>query len=637
MKKILIIILLFIAFKGIAQELITPLSYNPAYRNAQNNVAQNKTNTKGGNTVVKLPFFDDFSRQGIYPYHDLWENNFVFINNSYAVNPPSFGVATFDAMNDTGAVYSHMSGFPSIADTLTSVSIRLDSMFATNSTLSPADSLYLSFYIQPQGLGDNPQKGDSIVLQFYAQKTGVWKSVWHMEGMPLDTLKAKYGKDFLQVMIPITDTIYFGPNFKFRFYNYASIPGIQIPSWRSGVYDHWNLDYVYLDANRYQDSIYSKDIAVSANITTLLTNYQSMPWNQFKAKASSEMDHSKGFSYNKLFKPTISANVAQFFGIQDLDDKTYFHPSPNPASVNMVTPSRTFSPNYNSYTYHSNASPYADFQVVFSVYGKPDINRYNDTLKFFQRFYNYYAYDDGIPEAGYGLSTLNGRLAIQFEVNVPDSIQSVQFYFNQTVGLSSQQYFYLTIWSDNNGIPGSIIYEQKNIRPEYENKLFKFHTYILDHAVAVSGTFYVGWRQTTNDNLNVGWDRNNNKKLKVFYNASGTWYNSSFDGCTMIRPIMGTEDEAYLGVSKTKKQNNLDLIIAPNPINGSHLNLILKTEDTFVNSYLVRIYNINGQLVKETPYEKHINLSGFQSGIYFIQLLNKNGNIEASKKFIINN
>jgi hypothetical protein len=637
MKKILIIILLFIAFKGIAQELITPLSYNPAYRNAQNNIAQNKTNTKGGNTVVKLPFFDDFSRQGIYPYHDLWENNFVFINNSYAVNPPSFGVATFDAMNDTGAVYSHMSGFPSIADTLTSVSIRLDSLFATNSTLSPADSLYLSFYIQPQGLGDSPQKGDSIVLQFYAQKIGIWKSVWHMEGMPLDTLKAIYGKDFLQVMIPITDTIYFGPNFKFRFYNYASIPGIQIPSWRSGVYDHWNLDYVYLDANRYQDSIYSKDIAVSANITTLLTNYQSMPWNQFKAKASSEMDHSIGFSYNKLFKPTISANVAQFFGIQNLDDKTYFHPNPNPASVNMVTPSLTFSPNYNSYTYHSNASPYADFQVVFSVYGKPDINRYNDTLKFFQRFYNYYAYDDGIPEAGYGLSTSNGRLAIQFKVNVPDSIQSIQFYFNQTMGLSSQQYFYLTIWSDNNGTPGSIIYEQKNIRPEYENKLFKFHTYKLDHAVAVTGTFYVGWRQTTNDNLNVGWDRNNNKKLQVFYNASGTWYNSSFDGCTMIRPIMGTEDEAYLGVSNTKKQNNLDLIIAPNPIEGSHLNLILKTEDPFIDSYLIRIYNINGQLVKETAYAQHIDLGGFQSGIYFIQLLNNNGSIEASKKFIINN
>jgi hypothetical protein len=105
----------------------------------------------------------------------------------------------------------------------------------------------------------------------------------------------------------------------------------------------------------------------------------------------------------------------------------------------------------------------------------------------------------------------------------------------------------------------------------------------------------------------------------------------------MIRPIMGTEDEAYLGISKTKKQSNLDLIIAPNPIEGSHLNLILKTEDPFLDSYLIRIYNINGQLVKETAYVQHIDLSGFQSGIYFIQLLNSNGSIEASKKFIINN
>ena len=637
MKRTLIIILLFVAFNGISQELITPLSYNPAYKNAQKYIVQNKTNTKGGSSAVKLPFFDDFSRQGIYPYHDLWENNFVFINKSYAINPPSYGVATFDAMNDTGAVYSHMSGFPSVADTLTSVSIRLDSLFPNNTALTPADSVYFSFYIQPQGMGDDPQKGDSIVLQFYAQKIGLWRSVWNMEGMPLDTFKAKYGKDFLQIMIPITDTIFFGPDFKFRFYNYASIPGMQIPSWRSGVYDHWNLDYVYLDANRNLDSIYSKDIAVSANITTLLTNYQSMPWNQFKANASNEMNHSIGFSYNKLFKPTISANVAQFFGIQNLDDKTYFHPNPNPASVNMLTPSLTFNPNYNSYTYHSNASPYADFQVVFSVYGKPDINRYNDTLKFFQRFYNYYAYDDGIPEAGYGLSASNGRLAIQFKVNVPDSIQSIQFYFNQAMGLSNQQYFYLTIWGDNNGTPGNILYEQKNIRPEFENKLFKFHTYKLDHAIAVSGTFYVGWRQTTNDNLNVGWDFNNDKKLKVFYNTSGTWYNSSFSGCTMIRPIMGTEDEAYIGVSRAKKQSNLDLIIAPNPIEGSHLNLILKTEDPFLDSYLIRIYNINGQLVKETAYVQHLDLSGFQSGIYFIQLLNSNGSIEANKKFIINN
>jgi len=637
MKYILIIIALLISSLGIAQEQIIPLSYNPAYKNAQKHLFKNKSNTKGGQTALKLPFIDDFSRPGIYPYHDHWANDNVFINNSYAVNPPSFGVATFDAITDTGGVYSHMSAFPAIADTLTSVSIRLDSLFPNNTVITPADSVYLSFYIQPQGMGDEPQMGDSIVLQLYAQKTGVWKSVWHMEGMPLDTLISKYGTDFLHVMIPIKDTVYFGPDFRFRFYNYASIPGMNIPSWRSGVYDHWNLDYVYLDVNRYLDSVYVDDIAISGNVSTLLKNYQSMPWNQFKANASGEMDHAKEISYNKLYNPVLFANVAQYFGIQNLDDKTYFHPTPNPSSVNMVTPSRIFKPNYSSYTYNSNASPYADFKVVFRVLATPDKNRSNDSLEFFQRFYNYYAYDDGIPEAGYGLSTSNGRMAYQFKANTPDSIQSIQFYFNQTMGMSNQQYFYLTIWSDNNGSPGSIIYEQKNVRPEFESNLFKFHTYVLNHAVAVNGTFYVGWRQTTQDNLNVGWDRNNNEKLHVFYNVSGTWYNSAYNGCPMIRPIMGTQDEAYVGVASIKQRQNISLIIAPNPVHGTQMHLIFKSNEIPENSSHIRIYNITGQLVKETAFARNIDVSNLKSGIYFLQIINRDGSLEAGKKFIINN
>jgi hypothetical protein len=247
MRNLLIIITLFFFVQLQAQEVLTPLGYNPAYKNATPPLMQ-KNNSKGGNGAIKLPFIDDFSRMGIYPYTDHWEDQrYVFINRTYAVNPPSLGVATFDAMNDTGGVYSHATTFPSPCDTLTSLDIRLDSSFVLHQELSPADSVYLSFYIQPQGIGDDPQHGDSIVLQFYAPDADEWHTVWHHEGMPLDTFKAKYGTDFLQVMVAITDTIYFKPNFKFRFFNYASIPGNNIPSWRSGVYDHWNLDYVYLN------------------------------------------------------------------------------------------------------------------------------------------------------------------------------------------------------------------------------------------------------------------------------------------------------------------------------------------------------------------------------------------------------
>ena len=49
-----------------------------------------------------------------------------------------------------------------------------------------------------------------------------------------------------------------------------------------------------------------------------------------------------------------------------------------------------------------------------------------------QEFYNYYAYDDGIPEKGYGVTPHNSSLASQFSISVPDTLQGVQILFNRT-------------------------------------------------------------------------------------------------------------------------------------------------------------------------------------------------------------
>ncbi|MCK5856509.1 MAG: T9SS type A sorting domain-containing protein [Bacteroidales bacterium] len=638
MKLIIILSFLLVFSLAKAQEQIVPLSGNPTLINTKQVSQQStKTHKKGTTPAIKLPFIDDFSKPGYFPYKNLWEDSYVFINKSYAINPPSIGVATFDGTDNNGRVYSNMSTYPTIADTLTSNDIRLDTLFITNTKMTPADSVYLSFYVQPQGFGDAPQEGDSITLEFYDQNKDKWIHAWGMEGMPLDTLKKYYGVDFLHVLIPIKDTIFFGPRFKFRFLNYASIPGSNIPSWRSGVYDHWNLDYIILDANRSYDDIYFNDVSISGKLTTLLNDYQSMPWNQFLANASSEMDHSKQIEFTRQDEILGPINVAQYFGIYPLDYTTIpFHPPSNPASINMTTPTLDFAPNYTTYTYNSTATTYADFKVEVQVLHNPDIIRSNDTLKFFQRFYNYYAYDDGVPEAGYGLSTANGQLAIKFKTNIADSIQSVQFYFNQTLAAANQQYFDIQIWNDNGGAPGTVIYTQSSVRPEFSDDLFKFHTYVLDNAVAVNGTFYVGWKQSTKDNLNLGWDYNNNNMDNVFYNVTGNWYNSSFEGTAMIRPILGSDDQAYVGIP-SKTNDDISLVIAPNPIHSNYLQLSLSGNKNYNNEdYHIRIFNINGQLIIESNYQNKIDVSNLQSGIYLIQLFTTNGQTQISKKFIIN-
>ena len=75
-----------------------------------------------------------------YPDSNLWQDNSVFINRNYGVNPITIGVATFDGLNSNGRAYDMtFTGTDSEnADTLSSQLIDL----------SDADTAYFMFYYQ---------------------------------------------------------------------------------------------------------------------------------------------------------------------------------------------------------------------------------------------------------------------------------------------------------------------------------------------------------------------------------------------------------------------------------------------------------------------------------------------------------
>lgn len=631
-----------VSYHSQAQEYLIPLGVNPALIHHKE---VEKSNAKGSMPAVKLPFIDDFSYNRLTPSPKLWSNSYVFINKSYGINPPSIGVATFDAMNDTGNVYSYATHFPFIADSLTSNRIRLDSSFGSiNQALSPADSVYLSFFFQPEGLGNPPEEWDSLILQFYNPVTSTWKMVWEHEGMSLDSFRIKYGKDFKMVMIPLTNGDYFSSNFKFRFLNKATIPNNTIPSWRSGMYDHWNIDYVYLDKDRsYQDTSFN-DVAWIESANTMLNNYVSMPWTQYQANPSAETNVDLELKFRNLDFDPIIKNMNQYLSIQDLYDKSIHKSAAFPSAFNMNPGSTVnYAPNYYysptiPFTFQSNSQKNADFEVLFRILTNtppPDIIRTNDTMRFYQRFYNYYSYDDGVPEAGYGLSNVGARLAYKFTLNQGDSLQAIQFYFNQTLGMSSQQYFFLTVWDDNNGQPGNIIYEQSGLRPEYESDLFHFYTYELKKALYITGTFYVGWRQTTVDNLNVGFDKNTDHHDKIFYNSSGSWLNSSYSGSLMIRPIMGNEKTAWLGVDYPNKKE-VKVSIYPNPLRGNQLHIAISGVSPQEKSTIqIQVYTITGELVFEDQYQDLIQMGNLSKGMYFLRLISQDRGIISTRKIIV--
>ena len=621
---------------GFSQEILTGLSKNPVLINQENYLSTLRA-SKGASKEVHLPIYEDFSSPSFIPNQDLWASNSVFVNNSYAVNPPSLGVVTFDAMDAKGLVYSHMGVFPAIADTFTTNNIRLDSTFgASQVKLKPGDSIYLSFFVQAQGNGTKPLSGDSLVLQFFNAVDTVWNSVWNIDGMSLDTFRVRYDTSFLRVMIPITNIKYFTSKFKFRFYNYARVPSADKPSWRSGLHSTWNLDYIILDTNRSIADTFYADNAIQTQPTTLLKEYQSTTWKQYLAAPTTAIktDQSVGI----INHDNILKNVAQIFYIYDLWDNS-INNTPVTTSINLgAKASATYSPSYSSYTFSSSAPKYPDFRVLYHVSsntGNPDIFKMNDTAFFYQKFYNYLSYDDGIPEAGYGLSTPNGRLAYQFTLNTDDTLQSIQMYFNQTIGAANQRYFYLTVWDDNNGIPGNVIYEKSGKRPEFDEKLFKFHTYILEEPLPVSGTFYIGWKQTTKDNLNVGFDLNNDRTDKIFYNVSGNWYNSSFDGALMIRPILGQEKNAHVGFSPKIDNKELAINIYPNPTNTGIISIDIN-EMEHSNDYSISVFSIRGKMVYQGRFENKINLQHLSNGVYIINIKNIRTNISSIKKLIIN-
>jgi len=721
MRSLLLFILLF-CFSPvymIAQEILTGLPINPVIKKEQTKQKQSisdfKSTYKFTPTAIQLPFFEDFKQKGIYPDTSRWVDYYVYINSDFPYLPPSWGAATFDVLDALGNVYSDANPLLFEADHLSSRPIRLDSVFdPTPKALTPADSVYLSFYYQPQGRGNDPQPKDSLVLEFgrytndsvfwyvdsieisvgvyispddtifpgdvlfspcdpnwgttvfdtlyatdyvtlpcdsvYRQETD-WQWIWSSAGMTLDTFKLNVANTdsgyFKQVMIPITDTNFFKKDFQFRFYNYASIASDNLQSWQSNC-DYWNVDFIYLNHGRTaQDTTYEY-ITFTDRPPSFLQEFESMPFNQYRDD------------------PTNSIKGGFEMYISNMDDiqqtANYFYRVDNDAGGEVYTYeggswSLEVFNDFGYITYAPFAAP--PVQGIFPPFGNRDsayfdVTHYlvgdqllglSDTMLYRQKFYNYYAYDDGTPEFGYGLTPSGSQLAYQFELNVRDTLRAIQMYFNKTLTGANLQFFYLTVWKDLNGQPGEIIYIEERVKPVTEDSLYRFHTYYLDSVLPVQGTFYVGWIQTTTHNLNVGFDAYNDASSHIFYNTTGIWDRTSFKGSIMIRPVLGKKLRDY----PVLKSNLVDFfLVSPNPSidgkftirfmtqpQGETKAIEIQPNNEITNNLEVEVYNMLGQRVYNGLYDPQINLSFLEPGVYLMRLNDRINNNSMVQKLII--
>jgi len=599
-----------------AQEVITPLFSNPLAKGLQHSIATSKKSAHA--TKLDLPVFDDFSNTYISPDTSTWSDAYAFVNNHFCIDPVSNGVATLDALDENGSIYPHAVLSPSTfeADVLTSRAIRLD--------YPASDSIYLSFLYQPGGLCDLPEEQDSLMVDFFAPDSARWINVWSIPGSEL--------KPFRHAMIPVTDSSFLVDGFRFRFRNRASLPrSNDYPDWRSNV-DYWHVDYIRLHGNRFATDTLIRDVAFNTPLSTMLKDLTSLPWSHFKD------------AYNTVIYPfvsgryknndTITRNVTRSLIITE---PAYGNsPPPGVPTAQDLPGTQDTVVNYGFiYPFDFDRGESALLRFKAALRTDEFDPKVNDTVVHEQLFKDFYAYDDGTAEAGYGLrgsGSADGVVALRYNSFTPDFLGGVYISFNQANdSLNLGYYFNLVVWDDAEGQPGSIIWEDDNeYKVAYPGSYPGFVKYEFSEPVPVDGPFYVGWRQYNQYMLNVGLDLNNRPASPVmFYNIQGIWQVSEAPGVMMLRPFLYDETSGLENAATA----STPMLLYPNPAKDRIYFQLPPSSDGA--GLRIEIIDASGRMIRQLiSHSNSMDISDIKEGIYYIRAVS--GSRIYHSKLVIN-
>ncbi len=542
-----------------------------------------KNQAKGGDTL-NLPFIDDFSSYTGSPTNDYWlAGGGGYVNNSYAVFPPSYNALTLDGTDNNGQPYNFVSGATE------NVSIDIDgetdyiiSKPIDLSIYGTLDGIAFSFYWQKGSFSANTipelKDGDTLKL-FFKSKSGAWKKVF-----PIDSNKRKQmdtlinGHDFVYEFLSIKDTNYLHDAFQFKFTTHGKV---------TGAWDVWNIDYVYLDKGRLTDNI--QDFAFSSVSQSLFADYHSIP---VEALLQSNFTLSDGINA-KTFNLT---NIGNFIGQTNLDITANgllmsqstatgdFLPAQSNKEVNLSIDKITFNnniggiPNPNEITFISK----------LSLVTPDDSLSTNDTLSFTNTLKDYYAYDDGSAEMAIGFGEY-GELVMEYEFSGSDTITAIDINFLKIGHNLENTPISIRLWESIEGVNGansSVRLASIFTGVRYKTGLNQFTRYNLDKGIILSpGKYYIGYESASLNPTYIGFDKNTDLiQQKVYMRRSGEVWSQDetilLAGTPMIRPVFGD----VTGLKNTKEEEKeqikttLNVKVYPNPTaNKLHIEKGVKT------------------------------------------------------------
>ena len=523
------------------------------------------------------PFFDDFSSGRRLPDSSLWlidseGNQTPLVSFHMAQSPPSWGVLSFDGADVRGIPYNTQAISSGIADELRSHYIDL-------SSFTPADQLVLSFFLQPQGLGNAPESADS----FQILCTRSDQSLDSLEN--LMTIAGSSLTPFRQYHIPLNDPAYFHEKFQLVFRSIGSL---------NGYLDHWHLDYIFLGPNRTISDTTYQDQAIQDFTLTILDPFTLYPAQLFPPLASGNAIYSAKVNNLSLQSAQVGTqliliepnqNMIQFG--QELDVFPY---QANSLEIVLRDALSAFEGTFGS----------LDVQIQLANAG---ITSSNDFLRYSYRIDSLMGYDDGEADASYGLTRARGY-GVQYTLpsNAEAFLSAVWISFVPRVDVSpssgGSEYldgkgFQWVIWDAPH--PDSIVHRQSGVQVNYGDSLNHFERYALDESVLLPDTFWLGIQQIDGVPLGVGLDRNAVSN-RLFWDSAGVWTPSRIVGSPMIRAEI--QGERPLPTPRLSDVSASTVSVYPNPLTGKTLFIQASQPISFTQ---IELWSITGRKIFQQP------------------------------------
>ena len=616
MKYLNLLLLIIISIHVNAQEQIVPATISTMEHLHKLKKGERNATAKSGETL-EIPFIDDFSVDH-FPNNELgrqvfWEGRQATRNFGWGKNQPTVGVVSFDGADEVGYPYDWSPNNTGPADTLESCPINLE--------YEGDDGIGLSFYYQPKGNAPfPPSPGDSLRVEFYAPDVDQWFWAW-------STSDISNTDEFSFAYIPIIQSRYLKDGFKFRFRNFASL---------QGALDTWNVDYVWLDQNFTNQNPINNDVAFQRQEHTFLDEYIQMPRDHFAESPAQFMREIIEVQLRNMNDGprTLEGNKYRVVG-DDVFEKSNPN-TPSIAAQSSLDYIHGVATEPNPFVFdptESNTDLEFDVEIIHDVSDYLPTSS-NDTLRFKQKFFTEYAYDDGQAEAGYSVPESGAEIAMEFTSYKTDSIFALKIYTMPLAFDQENSVFNIRIWENTGEGPGALIGEAVkqviNGVDEYQEQI----VYTFDEPIQITaGSFFVGYGQTNQfEGMKVGMDLNRDfNTSKLYYNTGTIWTQSSISGTLMVRPMFTSNgwDDIIASTDDLDISNTIQ--IYPNPANDR---VQILSEKFDIKS--AEIYNLQGQLLiqKNTNGRATLNTSQLSNGLYIVVLRDDIGR-SGTKKLII--